>query len=167
MPRASAARAGAAAATSCLPASVSATLRVVRFNKRAEQRLELCNRLGYGRGRHAQLGGGTREVQVPRYAFEGGQRSQGELVEARRIVTHAFMVSRTMSSSQESPTCPFNILPLSPPSASFASMRGHHVALRVPDFEAEKRFFVEKLDFAWCTNGLRRPAARVAGAPQR
>ena len=29
----------------------------------------------------------------------------------------------------------------------FASMRGHHVAVRVPDFEAEKRFFVEKLDF--------------------
>ena len=32
-------------------------------------------------------------------------------------------------------------------SSFFASMRGHHVAVRVPDFEAEKRFFVEKLDF--------------------
>lgn len=29
----------------------------------------------------------------------------------------------------------------------FASMRGHHMAVRVPDFEAEKHFFVEKLDF--------------------
>lgn len=29
----------------------------------------------------------------------------------------------------------------------FASMRGHHVAVRVPDLEAEKAFFVEKLDF--------------------
>jgi glyoxylase I family protein len=26
-------------------------------------------------------------------------------------------------------------------------MKGHHVALRVPDFEASKRWFVEKLDF--------------------
>ncbi len=26
-------------------------------------------------------------------------------------------------------------------------MKGHHVALRVPDFEASKRRFVEKLDF--------------------
>lgn len=29
----------------------------------------------------------------------------------------------------------------------FASMRGHHVAVRVPDFEAAKRWYVEKLDF--------------------
>jgi lactoylglutathione lyase/glyoxylase I family protein len=28
-----------------------------------------------------------------------------------------------------------------------ASMKGHHVAMRVPDFEAAKRWFVEKLDF--------------------
>lgn len=33
------------------------------------------------------------------------------------------------------------------PQSSFAAMRGHHVAIRVPDFEAEKRWFVEKLDF--------------------
>lgn len=33
------------------------------------------------------------------------------------------------------------------PSSFFGSMRGHHVAVRVPDFEVEKRFFVEKLDF--------------------
>lgn len=26
-------------------------------------------------------------------------------------------------------------------------MRGHHVALRVPSFEVEKQWFVEKLDF--------------------
>ena len=26
-------------------------------------------------------------------------------------------------------------------------MRGHHVGVRVPDLEVEKRFFVEKLDF--------------------
>jgi catechol 2,3-dioxygenase-like lactoylglutathione lyase family enzyme len=29
----------------------------------------------------------------------------------------------------------------------FASMKGHHVAMRVPDFAASKRWFVEKLDF--------------------
>lgn len=29
----------------------------------------------------------------------------------------------------------------------FASMKGHHVAIRVPDFEVEKKWFVEKLDF--------------------
>lgn len=29
----------------------------------------------------------------------------------------------------------------------FASMKGHHVAVRVPDFEVAKRWYVEKLDF--------------------
>ena len=29
----------------------------------------------------------------------------------------------------------------------FASMKGHHVAVRVPDYEAAKRWYVEKLDF--------------------
>lgn len=29
----------------------------------------------------------------------------------------------------------------------FTSMKGHHVAMRVPDFEVAKRWFVEKLDF--------------------
>ncbi len=29
----------------------------------------------------------------------------------------------------------------------FASMKGHHVAMRVPDFEVAKRWFIEKLDF--------------------
>ena len=29
----------------------------------------------------------------------------------------------------------------------FASMKGHHVAVRVPDFEMAKRWYVEKLDF--------------------
>jgi lactoylglutathione lyase/glyoxylase I family protein len=29
----------------------------------------------------------------------------------------------------------------------FASMQGHHVAMRVPDYEVAKRWFVEKLDF--------------------
>ena len=29
----------------------------------------------------------------------------------------------------------------------FASMQGHHVAVRVPDFAAAKRWYVEKLDF--------------------
>ena len=31
--------------------------------------------------------------------------------------------------------------------SSVLSMRGHHVAIRVPDFEASKCWFVEKLDF--------------------
>jgi glyoxylase I family protein len=31
--------------------------------------------------------------------------------------------------------------------SSLFSMRGHHVAIRVPDFEASKRWFVQKLDF--------------------
>jgi glyoxylase I family protein len=29
----------------------------------------------------------------------------------------------------------------------FASMKGHHVAIRVPDYQASKCWFVEKLDF--------------------
>src|SRR5215470_8807656 len=29
----------------------------------------------------------------------------------------------------------------------FASMKGHHVAVRVPDFAAAKKWYVEKLDF--------------------
>ena len=29
----------------------------------------------------------------------------------------------------------------------FASMKGHHVAVRVPDFAAARRWYVEKLDF--------------------
>lgn len=29
----------------------------------------------------------------------------------------------------------------------FASMKGHHVAVRVPDFHAAKQWYVEKLDF--------------------
>lgn len=33
------------------------------------------------------------------------------------------------------------------PSSAFAPMRGHHVAVRVPDYEAEKRWFTEVLDF--------------------
>lgn len=37
--------------------------------------------------------------------------------------------------------------PAKNPSSAFSTMRGHHVAVRVPDFEAEKRWFVEKLDF--------------------
>jgi glyoxylase I family protein len=31
--------------------------------------------------------------------------------------------------------------------SSFANMRGHHVALRVPDYEKSKQWFVEKLDY--------------------
>jgi catechol 2,3-dioxygenase-like lactoylglutathione lyase family enzyme len=38
-------------------------------------------------------------------------------------------------------------LPPINPDSPFASMRGHHVAVRVPDYQASKRWFVEKLDF--------------------
>ncbi len=31
--------------------------------------------------------------------------------------------------------------------SKFASMKGSHVAMRVPDFEASKKWFTEKLDF--------------------
>ncbi len=37
--------------------------------------------------------------------------------------------------------------PVPNPSSAFSSMRGHHVALRVPDYEVEKRWFTEMLDF--------------------
>jgi glyoxylase I family protein len=33
------------------------------------------------------------------------------------------------------------------PSSAFSTMRGHHVAIRVPDYAVEKRWFTEKLDF--------------------
>ena len=38
-------------------------------------------------------------------------------------------------------------LPAPNSESPFASMKGHHVAMRVPDFELAKRWFVEKLDF--------------------
>ena len=38
-------------------------------------------------------------------------------------------------------------LPAPNTGSPFASMKGHHVAMRVPDFEVAKRWFVEKLDF--------------------
>jgi glyoxylase I family protein len=31
--------------------------------------------------------------------------------------------------------------------SAFANMKGHHVAVRVPDFERAKRWYVDKLDF--------------------
>ena len=38
-------------------------------------------------------------------------------------------------------------LPAKNSASPFASMKGHHVAVRVPDFAAAKRWYVEKLDF--------------------
>ena len=38
-------------------------------------------------------------------------------------------------------------LPAKNPASSFASMRGHHAAIRVPDYQVAKQWFVEKLDF--------------------
>ena len=38
-------------------------------------------------------------------------------------------------------------LPALNPASPLASLRGHHVAVRVPDFEVAKRWYIEKLDF--------------------
>ena len=38
-------------------------------------------------------------------------------------------------------------IPAKNTTSPFASMKGHHIAVRVPDFEAAKRWYVEKLDF--------------------
>ena len=38
-------------------------------------------------------------------------------------------------------------LPSKNKNSPFASMKGHHVAIRVADYEASKRWFIEKLDF--------------------
>lgn len=38
-------------------------------------------------------------------------------------------------------------IPATNDNSAFASMKGSHVALRVPDFEASKKWFTEKLDF--------------------
>jgi hypothetical protein len=41
-----------------------------------------------------------------------------------------------------------DFIPPAPNTASpFADMRGHHVAIRNPDVEPVKRWYVEKLDF--------------------
>lgn len=41
-----------------------------------------------------------------------------------------------------------DFIPPAPNTASpFADMRGHHVAIRTPDYETAKRWYVEKLDF--------------------
>lgn len=38
-------------------------------------------------------------------------------------------------------------IPATRPASPFASMKGHHVAVRVPDFEVAVRWYTEKLDF--------------------
>ena len=38
-------------------------------------------------------------------------------------------------------------LPKTNPQSPFASMRGHHAAIRVPDYAIEKQWFIEKLDW--------------------
>jgi len=39
------------------------------------------------------------------------------------------------------------VLPAKNTSSPFADMHGHHVAMRTPELEAAKRWYVEKLDF--------------------
>jgi glyoxylase I family protein len=39
------------------------------------------------------------------------------------------------------------IAPVPNSASPFADMRGHHIALRTPDLETAKRWYVEKLDF--------------------
>jgi len=39
------------------------------------------------------------------------------------------------------------ILPAANTASPFADMRGHHVAVRAPDLETARRWYVEKLDF--------------------
>ena len=39
------------------------------------------------------------------------------------------------------------VLPALKSTSPFADMRGHHVAVRTPDLETAKRWYVEKLDF--------------------
>jgi glyoxylase I family protein len=53
-------------------------------------------------------------------------------------------------------------MPKHPPKntdSPFASMTGHHVAVRVPDYERAKAWYIEKLDFRvlqeWPFHGLR------------
>ncbi|MBL7952394.1 MAG: VOC family protein [Flavobacteriales bacterium] len=38
-------------------------------------------------------------------------------------------------------------IPAKNPNSPFSNLRGAHVAVRVPDFEASKQWYVEKLDF--------------------
>src|SRR5262245_48827121 len=42
---------------------------------------------------------------------------------------------------------PMPAMPAKNTTSPFSSIRGSHIGLRVPDFEASKRWFVEKLDF--------------------
>ena len=42
---------------------------------------------------------------------------------------------------------PMPPLPPTNPSSPFASMKGNHVAVRVPDYEQATRWYIEKLDF--------------------
>jgi glyoxylase I family protein len=53
---------------------------------------------------------------------------------------------------------PMPAMPTKNDATPFASMRSDHVAVRVPDLEAGKRWFVEKLDFRvvheWSSEGL-------------
>jgi glyoxylase I family protein len=42
---------------------------------------------------------------------------------------------------------PMPAMPAKNAASPFSSIKGSHIALRVPDFEASKRWFMEKLDF--------------------
>ena len=54
---------------------------------------------------------------------------------------------------------PMRPMPAKNDATLFASMQGDHVAVRIPDFAAGKRWFVEKLDFRivheWRSDELR------------
>jgi catechol 2,3-dioxygenase-like lactoylglutathione lyase family enzyme len=53
----------------------------------------------------------------------------------------------SLCSAKEETAMSLRHLPAKNPNSLFSSMRGHHAAVRVPDYEVEKRWFIDKLDF--------------------
>ena len=49
---------------------------------------------------------------------------------------------------------PLSPLPATNFASPFASMKGNHVAVRVPDYEAAKQWYIEKLDFRFVHHWL-------------
>src|SRR5882672_8446816 len=64
------------------------------------------------------------------------------------VATYSPLVpSKFASAARRSAVMSLKDPPARNPKSSFSSMRGHHGAVRVPDYEVEKRWFVEKLEF--------------------
>jgi glyoxylase I family protein len=88
-------------------------------------------------------GGGYRLELYP----DGETLACGQRDLTGSVIGVLLATSRGIRSLRRLSAMPLPSIPPKNHGSSFSSMKGHHVALRVPDFEASKQWFVEKLDF--------------------